>query len=266
MNGQQERVLITQEGTVGFRPVSGGPPFRADLARSVRLFRAFGLEQTDPDHFYGMLARDTVAQLCQYTGIDGATILDIGGGAGYFSDALRDAGGRVVCVDCDAGELRGLRGAFPAGSVLGSALALPFADGTADICFSSNVLEHVPQPEAMADEMVRVTRPGGIVYLSYTNWLSPWGGHETSPWHYLGGDRAARRYERRRGHGPKNRFGESLYAVSVAQVLRWARARTDVEILSMGPRYHPRWATWVVAVPGLRELVTWNLLLVLRKR
>jgi len=76
--------------------VSGGPPFRADLARSVRLFRAFGLEQTDPDHFYGMLARDTVAQLRQYTGIDGATILDIGGGVGAVPHALLEAGARAA--------------------------------------------------------------------------------------------------------------------------------------------------------------------------
>ena len=135
---------------------------------------------------------------------------------------------------------------MPAGSVLGSALALPFATGSADICLSSNVLEHVPQPERMADEMVRVTRPGGIVYLSYTNWLSPWGGHETSPWHYLGGDRAARRYQRRMGKAPKNRFGESLYAVSVAQAMRWARSNPQVDIVAMTPRYHPSWAQWVV--------------------
>jgi len=32
------------------------------------------------------------------------------------------------------------------------------------------------------------------------------------------------------------------------------------------PRYHPRWATWLVKVPLLREVVTWNLVVVLRKR
>jgi len=231
----------------------------------VRLFRAFGKEQSDPDLFYGTLATDTVAQLAQYGPIDGASILDVGGGSGYFSTALRNAGARrVTCVDVDAGEMA-WRGAMPAGAVLGSALALPFGTGAIDICFSSNVLEHVPDPEKMADEMVRVTRPGGLIYLSFTNWLSPHGGHETAPWHYLGGDRAARRYLRRTGRAPKNRFGETLYAVSVGQVLRWAKAKTDVQLLDAIPRYHPRWASWVVSVPGLREVTTWNLLLVLRK-
>jgi SAM-dependent methyltransferase len=240
--------------------------FTADLARSIRLFRAFGKEQTDPDHFYGMLADDTVAQLSQFGELAGARVVDVGGGPGYFSDALRGAGAAVTCVDVDAGEMRGRRGGMPEGAVLGSALALPFKDSSIDICFSSNVLEHVPAPEQMADEMVRVTRSGGLVYLSFTNWLSPWGGHETSPWHYLGGARAARRYQRRMGRPPKNHYGESLYAVSVGRALRWAKRNPAVRIETATPRYHPRWAAWVVAVPGLREVVTWNLLLVLRKR
>ncbi|MFI6320316.1 class I SAM-dependent methyltransferase [Nonomuraea sp. NPDC050556] len=240
--------------------------FRADLARSVRLLRAFRLEQSDPDFFYGTLARDTVAQLSTYTDLDGKTVVDVGGGPGYFTEALSAAGARSVCIDCDAGELQLHRDDMPDGAILGSALDLPLADGSVDVCFSSNVLEHVPDPLRMADEMVRVTRPGGVVYLSYTIWLSPWGGHETSPWHYLGGHRAARRYAAKNGRPPKNVFGESMYAASVAKPLGWARRNRDVEILDAIPRYHPRWARHVVLLPGIREIVTWNLLLVLRRR
>jgi SAM-dependent methyltransferase len=237
---------------------------RATLGRSVRLLRAFRLEQTDPDLFYGMLARDTVSQLASYISLENATVADVGSGAGFFTQALAAAGARTVGVECDAGEMTA-HGPPPPGSVLGSALALPFGTGTVDICFSSNVLEHVSDPWRMADEMVRVTRPGGIVYLSFTNWLSPWGGHETSPWHYLGGDRAAERYTRRYGKAPKNRFGEGLFAVSVRGALDWARACTDADLVDALPRYHPRWAKAIVGVPGLREIATWNLVLVLRK-
>jgi SAM-dependent methyltransferase len=245
--------------------VASSSVFSADLARSVRLFSAFRKEQTDPDFFYGLLARDTIAQLGCYADVSGTVIVDVGGGAGYFSDELRAAGAKVVCVDCDAGEMTARDGTMPEGGVLGSALALPLRTGSVDICFSSNVLEHVPDPFTMADEMVRVTRPGGVVYLSFTNWLSPWGGHETSPWHYLGGHRAARRYERRTGKRPKNVFGESLYAVSVADALRWARNHPDATVLGAFPRYLPWWARPVLRVPGLREVVTWNLVLVLRR-
>ncbi|MET7822737.1 class I SAM-dependent methyltransferase [Micromonospora zamorensis] len=238
---------------------------RANLARSVRLFRAFRMEQTDPDFFYGLLAQDTVDQLQTYTDLGGAVVLDVGGGAGYFAEALTRAGARIVCVDCDAGEMSA-RGEVVPGGVMGSALDMPVRSGAVDVCFSSNVLEHVPQPYVMADEMLRVTRSGGTIFLSFTNWLSPWGGHETSPWHYLGGHRAARRYERRQGRRPKNVFGESMYAVSVGEMLRWARQQTEAEIVDILPRYLPTWAKGVVRVPGVREVLTWNLVLVLRKR
>lgn len=260
----------TNHPTRTLPPVPAEPPFRADVSRAIRLFRAFGKEQTDRDCFYGMLAQDTVAQLRHYAAIAGipvagATVVDVGGGAGYLADALRSVGAAAFCVDVDAGEMAG-RGRLPAGAVLGSALDLPIATASVVFCISSNVLEHVPDPARMAEEMVRVTRPGGLIYLSYTNWLSPHGGHETAPWHYLGGERAARRYERRLGRRPKNRYGDTLFPVSVAWGLRWARRCPDVELVAAIPRYHPRWAQWVAAVPGLRELVTWNLLLVLRKR
>jgi hypothetical protein len=117
----------------------------------------------------------------------------------------------------------------------------------------------------MATEMVRVTSPGGTVLISYTVWLSPWGGHETAPWHYLGGERAALRYERTRGRRPKNRFGTSLFALSAGRMTGWARRHPGVTVVDVLPRYHPRWARWVAAVPGLREVAVWNLLLVLRK-
>ncbi|HEY8480936.1 MAG TPA: class I SAM-dependent methyltransferase [Spirillospora sp.] len=245
------------------RPVR--PVHRATLSRSVRLLSAFRHEQSDPDSFYDLIARDTVAQLASYTSLDGATVIDVGTGPGHFARALAAAGARCAGLDHDVGELTA-RGGTGRNTLVASALALPFRTGSADVCFSSNVLEHVPEPWRMADEMVRVTRPGGTVFLSFTNWLSPWGGHETSPWHYLGGDRAARRYERRHGRPPKNRYGLSLHPVSVSAALAWARGRDDADLVDARPRYHPGWARGIVRVPGLREIATWNLVLVLRKR
>ncbi|WP_017570684.1 class I SAM-dependent methyltransferase [Nocardiopsis halotolerans] len=247
----------TDEGTV---------PFRATLGRSVGLFSAFRREQTDPALFYGVLARDTVAQLRSYTPLDGRLVVDVGGGPGYFADELRAAGARCLCVDSDAAEMRLHGRDADAYGVQGSALDLPLRDGSVDVCFSSNVLEHVPDRTRMADEMVRVTRPGGLVYLSYTLWLSPWGGHETSPWHYLGGAYAAERFARRHGRRPKNDFGRTMYAAHAKEMLRWARGRADAYVVDVRPRYLPGWAKPVVHVPLLREIVTWNLLLVLRRR
>lgn len=238
---------------------------QATLPRSVALFRAFRVEQTDPARFYRTLAADLVTQLSQYDVLPGRTVLDVGGGPGYFRDAFDSAGARWLSVDADLGELS-LAGAPGPGVVLGSALALPLPDASVDVCYSSNLLEHVRDAGRAADEMVRVTRPGGIVYLSYTTWLSPWGGHETSPWHYLGGVHAARRYRRRHGHAPKNEYGRTLFPLSAARMLTWARTTERAELISYFPRYHPWWGYWIAAVPGLREFAVWNLAIVVRRR
>ena len=235
-------------------------PRRRGLRRSRQLFAAFLVEQTHPHRFYSELAADSLDLLREHTGLSGRTVLDVGAGPSEFARAFREAGARYVPVDHDA-TVPSVRD----GGVVGDALRLPFADGSVDIVFSSNMWEHVPEPEAVADELLRVTRPGGLLFISYTIWLSPWGGHETSPWHWLGGERAIRRYERRHGHPPKNRVGETLHRVSVRQGLRWARA-ADADVVAARPRYLPDACAAILRAPGLREVVTWNLLLILRRR
>ena len=238
--------------------------FRADLARSVRLFRAFRTEQSAPQDYYTALAQDTILQLSHYAELDGRVVIDVGGGPGFFVRELNRMGARSFCVDADSGEMAAL-GRPENDSIVASATRMPMASGAVDVCFSSNVLEHVRDWSAMLAEMVRVTRPGGIVFVTFTNWLSPYGGHETSPWHYLGGDRAAARYQRKHGKMPKNRFGDSLYPVSVAEALGWARSAQGVVVVDAVPRYLPGWTRPLLRVPMLREFLTWNLLLVLRR-
>jgi SAM-dependent methyltransferase len=232
------------------------------LFRSARLFRLFLAEQTDPDRFYTALARDAVSQVEEHCSLAGSTVLDVGGGPGYLTAAVRARGGNCYLFEPDPAEL-----ARPAvaTAVLADGYWLPVRDGGADVCLSSNVLEHVPDPRGLIDEMARVTRPGGLIYLSFTNWYSPWGGHEMSPWHYLGARAAQRRYVRRMGRLPKNQFGKTLYAVHVGRTLRQLRARDDIEVIDARPRYYPRWCRALLLVPGLREIATWNLLLILRR-
>lgn len=238
----------------------------ATWQRSLELLQAFRLEQTDPAVFYRRLAADSVAQIECFIPLDGAWVLDVGGGPGYWSAAFRGRGARYTPLDADAGELA-LHGRVPEpGTVLGDGQALPFQDGGFDVVYSSNVGEHVPDPWRMGDEMVRVCRPGGLVFYSYTLWYGPWGGHETSPWHLLGGDLAARRYQRRHRRRPKNRYGQSMFPVTAAAGLAWARSVPQVELVTAMPRYLPWTVRDVVRVPLLRELAVWNLALVLRKR
>ena len=256
------------------------------LARSFALLRAFRKEQEDPDLFYRTIALDTLHRLTGSAPLFNRTVVDVGGGAGYFAEAFRDAGARVVLVEPEAAapipepadpddetidaHARHERAVWPGRllpgtTVAGDGLALPLPDDFADLVFSSNVLEHVADPARFIDEAVRVTRPGGQVYLSFTVWHSPWGGHETSPWHLISGGYALRRYTKKHGHPPKNVFNESLFALSAGTVLKLVRARDDATILAAEPRYYPRWARWIVHVPGLREYATWNLVVLLEK-
>lgn len=234
------------------------------MLRSARLFRLFLTEQTDPDGFYSALARDAASQLAKFITLAGRTVLDIGGGAGYVTDEFRSQGAHCYLFELDASEMLA-RGGAPAGAVLADGYWLPVRDGGADLCVSSNVLEHVRDPGGLIEEMVRATKPGGLIYLSFTNWYSPWGGHEMSPWHYLGADRAERRYVRKYGREPKNKVGASLFPVHVGPVLKMVRDRRDVEVLSARPRYYPAWCRMLIRVPALREIATWNLLLIMRR-
>ncbi len=248
---------------------------RATLARSLRLLSTFRYEQSDPARFYGALAKDTTAMVGDlwrgFNGVapTGRTVLDVGGGPGYFAKAFSDAGMHYLGVEPDPTEMH-IGAAQAATSSTGpgsvyvraSGMALPFADASVDICLSSNVAEHVPQPWRLGNEMLRVTRPGGLAVLSYTLWFGPFGGHEMGLSHYLGGARAADRYTQKHGHRPKNDYGSSLFAVHARDGLQWA-ASTGALVAAF-PRYHPRWAWWMTGVPGLREFAVSNLVLVLR--
>lgn len=244
---------------------------QATLSRSIRLLSEFRFEQTDPARFYGALAKDTMDLVDSLwrdingTTPRGATVLDVGGGPGYFATAFSGAGMTYIGVEPDANEMHAGPAGQPDGGgtfVRASGMALPFADDSVDVCLSSNVAEHVRDPWLMGREMLRVTRPGGLAILSYTVWLGPFGGHETGLTHYLGGRRAAQMYARKHGHRPKNDYGSSLFAVSAAAGLEWARSTGA--LVAAFPRYHPRWAWQMASVPVLQEFLTSNLVLVLK--
>ena len=56
------------------------------------LFRAFRIEKSDPDRFYRLLAKDSVSQVVRHQSLVGKLVLDVGGGAGYFTNAFHERG------------------------------------------------------------------------------------------------------------------------------------------------------------------------------
>jgi SAM-dependent methyltransferase len=237
---------------------------RTGLRRMAALFGAFRRQFEDPDAFYSLLASDTIDLLRRYDSLEDRNILDVGGGPGYLAERFRQEGARSSFVEPIWEEMTapGRRLGF---GIVGDGCRLPILDSRFDISCSSNVIEHVLDPERFLHEMVRVVRPGGTIFLAFTNWLSPFGGHETSPWHYAGGERAARRYERKFGYPPKNRFGESLFRLSITELMRLVREQPDAVLLDAFPRYYPAWSKPLIRLRGVREVLTWNLVVVLRR-
>ncbi|MER3454973.1 MAG: SAM-dependent methyltransferase [Acidimicrobiia bacterium] len=237
---------------------------RRSLRRSLRLFCGFLAERSDPETFYTALAEDTCEILSAFVDFSRSSVLDIGGGPGYFAEAASKRGARTITVDCSVQELS-LHGRQPNLAVLGDGIALPIKDDSFDLVHTSNVLEHVPSVSDFLDETIRVTKSSGIIFVSFTVWLSLWGGHETSPWHLLGGERAARRYHRKHGKPPKNRFQESLFPVYISDFERLVKNRPNVSILESFPRYYPHWASFLARLPLMREFATWNYAAILSK-
>lgn len=235
------------------------------LRRSAHLVRLHRHEPHRPDPYYEFLARDTCGQLRHHGArLDGA-VLDVGGGPGYFSREVERLGGHCTVVEPSLDPIE-LHGHSPTrGAVIGDGQALPFPDGCFDVVHCSNVLEHVPRPFDLLGELNRVLRPGGTGYLSFTPWWSPWGGHETSPWHYLGGHRAARRYHDKTGREAKNLFGSSLFEIHIPEVRRWYDGNDDVSVEWIGPRYWPPSWSPVSRIPVIGEVVSWNLLVIFRR-
>jgi SAM-dependent methyltransferase len=69
---------------------------------------------------------------------------------------------------------------YPTTDVLGIGEKLPFKSNTFDAVFSLNVLEHVKNPFECANEIIRVLKPGGILYV-VVPFLQPFHGY---PNHY----------------------------------------------------------------------------------
>lgn len=96
------------------------------------------------------------------------TIADVGCGNGaYLAElARRGHAGPVLGADLSAGMLRAAgRRAPGAGLVVADAAGLPLPAGACDLALAMHMLYHVPDKEAVARELRRVTRPGGQVLV-----------------------------------------------------------------------------------------------------
>lgn len=133
--------------------------------------------------------------------------LEIGGAGGMLAGMFANKYGHVVCTDVVdwnsqyGGEFlklvsekfirNGRQFDFARLEMLvANAENLCFRDNYFDVVFSLNALEHIANPLAALREVIRVTRPGGIIYLNFDPvWTADSGSHFLhrigEPWAHL---------------------------------------------------------------------------------
>jgi 2-polyprenyl-6-hydroxyphenyl methylase/3-demethylubiquinone-9 3-methyltransferase len=94
----------------------------------------------------------------------GAVLVDLACGGGLMAPHARRLGYRHVGVDVGLAALQVARehGVLP---VRGSVLAVPLADGCADVVVAGEILEHVEDDVGVLAECARLLRPGGSLVL-----------------------------------------------------------------------------------------------------
>jgi SAM-dependent methyltransferase len=127
------------------------------------------------------LSRDQFDAVTRWTESDlrGKRILDVGCGAGRFSEVALSLGAEVVALDMsDAVDAcrRNLADRYPTALhlVQASLYNMPFAPETFDAVFSIGVLQHTPDPPEALRQVARQAKAGGkiAVWIYELSWRS----------------------------------------------------------------------------------------------
>lgn len=115
--------------------------------------------------------------------VAGCRLLNVGCGTGGFNVVAAQAGADAWGVD-PAAEAVALTAVRSRGQrvLRGEAEALTFADGTFDVVYCYSALEHVADARQALREMIRVLRPGGVLYMHTPNRWACFEGHYKIGW------------------------------------------------------------------------------------
>src|SRR5262249_4030835 len=105
----------------------------------------------------------------------GLKALAAGCGTGRATERLVRRGARVTALDFGSRLVDFTKRRCACAPAVGSILQLPFTDAAFDVVLSTEVIEHVPDPEAAVREVARVLVRGGHLVLSTPNrlWQTP---------------------------------------------------------------------------------------------
>ena len=121
------------------------------------------------ERFMGRWSRQIAPQLVKVAAVGpNDSVLDIGSGTGALAFAVAEAApsGRVTGVDPSSAYVRFAQSRASTDRirfVVGDAQALEFSGASFDRTLSLLVMSFIPDPTKALREMIRVTRPGGVV-------------------------------------------------------------------------------------------------------
>lgn len=223
------------------------------------------LKHGDDDAFYTLQATDAIKWM-QRQGVPmgpNTRVLDLATGCGIFGHRFAMRGCQVVFSDHHYSLRDWMTGydfrVLKIGEEPMSRL------GQFDLVLCSNLIEHLPNLDAFITEIPSVLNPGGALYLSWTNWLSPWGGHDFSPWHYFGTYLGPRIYDLIHGKGKRDHFPYAgLWPTHIGSTLRKIAKHPNLKVVAVAPRYYTEHA-WMMKIPILREFLAWNCAMLIQR-
>jgi SAM-dependent methyltransferase len=222
------------------------------------------LRHRDDEGFYLLQAEDAISWL-EAQGVKispESRILDLGAGHGIFGAALAQRGCKVTYADETNYLMKSLDNPdFRQINIDSDNLKVL---GRYDLVICSNVLEHLSKPEKFLSQIQELLSPAGHFFLSWTNWLSPWGGHEFSPFHFLGPKLGVSLYDKLikkpRIHTPF----QNLFPTYIGRTLQVLAQNKSIRTVAVSPRYYPEFS-FILKLPFIREFLTWNCAILITK-
>ncbi len=199
--------------------------------------------------------------------LKGKKVLDVACGHGGYVKTFQDHGAKVFPIEYNVDAIHPMLSANTL--VSGNALKLPYKKSSFDLVFCSSVIEHVAKPMNLIWELHRVLKTGGICYLSFPPFYSLKGGHNISPFHYLGEKmaisiafRLRKQTFKQYGKDYKTLWGNfGLYPLKIRDV-RNMISGVDFSTMRIQTRLLN---TNFARVPFLNEFLTWHVEFILKK-
>lgn len=125
-------------------------------------------ERGNPSFVWRAGQERRLALVRRYAPLAGKRILDVGCGVGMYTSAFSRFSPQVFGIEVEFDRaIEAWTRAQGVAQAVGE--TLPFAGASFDVVFSHEVLEHVRDDRCCAQELVRVTRPGGCIVIFAPN-------------------------------------------------------------------------------------------------